>query len=294
MALQFEEIQENVWLRNQNNRSDDWIDETLIHRFDDLELKFGIACSDSNSKTEFAIFRDVTGHGHSAPFLISDYEIEENTDTVKQLVGNAIKHFDQKQGVSIEDIDSYLSSQIKTIEREKDVWIKNDDKQSPFDLDETLRHTFDVGNTTVEFGIRHNLSEEKPETNIIFRRESDDTRICVTVEGNFDTARRLVDNTIKHFDKEEDMSMLDIRNHLKAQLEEIHLAKKAGYVQGVCECVAAIGDDHILGKKLLSEMSVTKDAAKKYANPETYKALEKRIFAPQPEQQLEQTHKIRH
>ena len=54
----------------------------------------------------------------------------------------------------------------------------------------------------------------------------------------------------------------------------LELAKKAGYVQGVCECVAAIGDDHTLGKKLLSEMNVTKDTAKKYANPETYKTLE--------------------
>ena len=72
---------------------------------------------------------------------------------------------------------------------------------------------------------------------------------------------------------------------------QIELAKKAGYVQGVCECVAAIGDDHTLGKKLLSEMNVTKDMAKKYANSETYKALEQGIFTPQ--QKLEQTHSIK-
>ena len=37
--------------------------------------------------------------------------------------------------------------------------------------------------------------------------------------------------------------------------------------------------------------NVTKDTAKKYSNPETYKALEQGIFAPQ--QQLEQTHSIK-
>jgi hypothetical protein len=74
---------------------------------------------------------------------------------------------------------------------------------------------------------------------------------------------------------------------------EIEIARKAGYVQGVCECVAAIGDNHILGKKLLTEMNVTKDTAKKYAKPETFKKLEQGIFAPKPEQKQEQTHSIK-
>jgi hypothetical protein len=56
----------------------------------------------------------------------------------------------------------------------------------------------------------------------------------------------------------------------------------------VCECIAAIGDDHALGKKLLSEMHVTKDQAKQYAKPETYKTLEKGIFAQKQEQKNEQ------
>jgi len=73
--------------------------------------------------------------------------------------------------------------------------------------------------------------------------------------------------------------------------KEIEIARKAGYVQGVCECVAAIGDDQALGKKLLSEMNVNRDMAKKYANPETFKTLEQGIFAQQSErkQELEQT-----
>jgi hypothetical protein len=68
---------------------------------------------------------------------------------------------------------------------------------------------------------------------------------------------------------------------------EIEAAKKAGYVQGVCECVAAIGSDYALGKKLLAEMNVNQDLAKKYANPETLKALESGIFAEKREQKLE-------
>jgi len=80
---------------------------------------------------------------------------------------------------------------------------------------------------------------------------------------------------------------------------EKETVKKAGYVQGVCECIAAISDDlhekinHILGKSLLSEMGVTKDMAKKFAKPETYKILEQGIFAPKQEQKLEQTHRLK-
>ena len=78
-----------------------------------------------------------------------------------------------------------------------------------------------------------------------------------------------------------------LAQNLERQLET---ARKAGYVQGVCECVAVVGNEQNMGKKLLSEMQVTKDMAKKFANPETYKTLEKGIFAQKPEQKLEQTH----
>jgi len=78
--------------------------------------------------------------------------------------------------------------------------------------------------------------------------------------------------------------------NLERQLET---ARKAGYVQGVCECVAAVGNEQNMGKKLLSEMNVSKDLAKKFANPETFKTLEKGIFAQKQEQKLEQTHGIK-
>jgi len=40
-------------------------------------------------------------------------------------------------------------------------------------------------------------------------------------------------------------------------------------------------------------MNVTKDLAKKFANPETYKTLEKGIFAEKQDHKLEQTQGMR-
>jgi len=92
----------------------------------------------------------------------------------------------------------------------------------------------------------------------------------------------------------------DIKNNKTNEKAIIENAQKTGYVQGVCESVLAFNTDEnrkimseatmsFLSKKLLSEMNVTKDMAQKFANPETYKALEKCLFAPAQEQQLEQT-----
>jgi hypothetical protein len=71
---------------------------------------------------------------------------------------------------------------------------------------------------------------------------------------------------------------------------QLEIARKTGYVQGVCECVVVVGEEKNMGKKLLTEMNVTKDMAKKFANPETYKTMEQGIFAQKQEQKLEQTH----
>ena len=64
----------------------------------------------------------------------------------------------------------------------------------------------------------------------------------------------------------------------------IELAKHAGLIQGVCESVLALGDNYEMGRKLFSEMKVTKEDAKKYANPETFKKLEEGIFSRANEQ----------
>ena len=84
-----------------------------------------------------------------------------------------------------------------------------------------------------------------------------------------------------------------INRDILQQERLIEAARKIGHVQGVCECVAALGDNYILGKKLLSEMQVIKDMAKKFANPETYKVLEEGIFAQKPEHKLEQTQSVK-
>ncbi|MDR0495354.1 MAG: hypothetical protein LBG95_06990 [Treponema sp.] len=89
------------------------------------------------------------------------------------------------------------------------------------------------------------------------------------------------------------VSSLQVSRQPHDKSSEIETARKAGYVQGVCECAAAVGDHRALGKKLLTEMNVTKDMAKKYASPETFKALEEGIFAPKTERNQEQTHNIK-
>ena len=88
-------------------------------------------------------------------------------------------------------------------------------------------------------------------------------------------------------------SLIEARPEIKKQAsvknfeQQLETARKAGYVQGVCECVAAVGNEHNLGKKLLSEMNVSKDMAKKFANPETYNKLEQGIFAQKQENKIE-------
>ena len=66
--------------------------------------------------------------------------------------------------------------------------------------------------------------------------------------------------------------------------QQLETARKAGYVQGVCECVAVVGEEKKLGNKLLNEMNVTREMAKQYAKPETYKSLQQTVFAPKQEQ----------
>jgi hypothetical protein len=88
-----------------------------------------------------------------------------------------------------------------------------------------------------------------------------------------------------------------VKNHLYSLIEsepvknlkdQLALAHKAGYVQGVCESVAVVGQEHALAKKILTEMNVTRDMANKYARPETIKTLEQGIFAQQQNRTQEQ------
>ena len=88
-------------------------------------------------------------------------------------------------------------------------------------------------------------------------------------------------------------SLIEAEPAVKNLERQLETARKAGYVQGVCECVAAVDKEHNIGKKLLSEMAVTKDMAKKFANPETYKTLEQGIFSQKQERKLEQTQGVK-
>jgi len=114
--------------------------------------------------------------------------------------------------------------------------------------------------------------------------------------------KKIVENTVEHLTNTNRFKFEDVKDHIKQQLSDHQLetAQKTGYVQGVCESVLAFNNDEnrkimteatmtFLSKKLLSEMNVTKDMAQKFANPDTYKALEKCVFAQNQEQQLEQT-----
>jgi len=137
-------------------------------------------------------------------------------------------------------------------------------------------------------------------------------------EDSIPIVKEAIEKTIIHFDNEHNnkFKLSDIRNYLSISINnnsqiqilenknketpvdtllnpELETAEKAGHVQGVCECVAILGDNHDLAKKLMTETGVTKDIAKKYANPETYKALEQGIFAPKQEQQLERTQGVK-
>jgi len=129
----------------------------------------------------------------------------------------------------------------------------------------------------------------------------------LSIESNldFNSSKKIVENTIDHFKTIDNYSLNQINEYIIQQIPEqttrqLETAQKTGYVQGVCESVLAFNTDEnrkimsedtmsFLSKKILSEMHVTKDMAQKFANPETYKALEKCVFAPAQEQQLEQT-----
>ena len=107
-----------------------------------------------------------------------------------------------------------------------------------------------------------------------------------------DIVKRILEKNPQNLLKNQGMREAD--GPVKAQKQpdqnsrEMEQAKKAGYVQGVCECAALVGNQTI-AKKLLTEMKVNKDMAKKYAGPETYKALEQGVFAPKPEHRRELT-----
>jgi len=161
---------------------------------------------------------------------------------------------------------------------------------------ECLSHTFN--NQKSYFIISDNLikfcpHEESLRDHISPGGIGDDAKAYLNTKDKT-LVKNIVSDIINNFDGKKDITPEDVQNSIVFQInnknkeQSIETAKKTGHVQGVCECVAILGDNHDLAKKLMTETGVTKDIAKKYANPETYKALEQGIFAPKQEQHLEQ------
>ena len=215
-----------------------------------------------------------------------------------------------------EDFDDDYDEESIAIERKE--FASEVDKQQQnvwyeHDTGEILSHTFgdikgyfDVnaaGDNLIFYPNLQSLEEADDSLYLDLPHTNSDERVFAkkTVEEVIEKYDQKVEQRFTEWDILEDFS----RRFKKRQQEfesiqetrsldhQLETAKKAAYVQGVCECVAAIGDGYTFGKKLLSEMNVTKDMAKKFANPETYKALEQGIFAPQHELKHEQTHSIK-
>jgi len=120
--------------------------------------------------------------------------------------------------------------------------------------------------------------------------EMPEVKLCYATFGDTTTPLWLSEKEIDKNKGRIDI-IIDKEGRVFAGEKEIETAKKAGYVQGVCESAAAVSSEKNMAVKLLSEMNVTKDTAKKFANPETYKTLEKGVFARKQEQKIEQTRK---
>jgi hypothetical protein len=151
----------------------------------------------------------------------------------------------------------------------------NADQTRTTRLPDGFRHSHTAGPTTDEFGfLTENISRYKE-----------------TVKEKFPELFRPAGERILF--KTGNQLTLDYKAPSQNFERQIEVARKAGYVQGVCECMAAVGQEHNLGKRLMTEMNVTRDMVKKYANPKTCKILEQGIFAQKQEHKLEQAQGVR-
>jgi hypothetical protein len=260
-------LKEDIWY----NRTDrDHSYDSLIHSFGNRKITF-IA-----DKYHFTIKENnnliKTNPLNESPYNSVDFE---------KSVNSSINNFENIKDFSLKDISDFIHKQfdpqsydyflkrplaekiVQTERREIDEYLSDDY--------EYIEHFYelDVNNKIHEWD---NLSYD--EVVVLLKNKENQAVMSIKDNGLYPDPESLTLNP-------------------KQESQKLENAKKIGYVQGVCECVKIVGDDHALGKKLLSEMKVTKDMAKKYAYPETYKELEKGIFAPQQEQKLEQKQGLR-
>jgi hypothetical protein len=243
-------------------------------------------------------------------------EIKEyfHQHTYEANIYNICKFFDENHGPLKRlkfDLDEAMSKNIRRPEtqyNEATLWHENKDKTyADTGMFEGLIFT----------AKQVNLSDTKISVFTSHQNyEKSEPYFTYGLHGNIETAKKFVENTTSCFENKHTPLLEDIEKHLSLQINEhnqkqsqqvnqtvtqsankqseIETAKKAGYVQGVCECVAAVGNDYTLGQKLLTEMKVSKKMAKEYASPETYKTLENGIFARKQEQKLEYQQKRGH
>ncbi|GAB6391805.1 MAG: hypothetical protein MdMp014T_1178 [Treponematales bacterium] len=127
-------------------------------------------------------------------------------------------------------------------------------------------------------------------------REYKDFAKSIEKQGRL--SRREADKQIRKWkreqqEKENKQRRVEEQTQQRENGQDIALARKAGYVQGVCECALVVSKDKMLTKKLLSEMGVTRDMAQKFAKPETFKEMEQSVYVQKNERSLEHKNHIK-
>jgi len=286
---------EDTWIKNkfENPFSGGLFDERLKHNFGRDTYGFGIRHPSETSKTQLVFF---TEEGDTT------FEIEGSADDAKRIVDGAAKHFEQKRSVDEFDMDYYITSKAACMQPE-DVW-------TDYNNCAIISHTFEGQKKFFKLENDDNCLYFYPDEQSLQRTSLDDHyRYEIPQFGDYNDIKKMVQNTIAQFN-EQDICMEKVKNHLDAQFsaftenaqkekepaqdpklaKKLLLAKKMGYVQGVCESAVSLGNETALAKKLLSDANVTRDLAQKYANPETFKKMEQGVFAQKREQQMQMQH----
>ena len=164
-----------------------------------------------------------------------------------------------REGSNMENLEKRTDSYCKWFER------SNMQKLEYIDISNWYNNKFDRNIIDiVAEGLKNNINDEKR------------NKILVIVKNRIEFAENYISER---------------KNTVATGFTLEDLSKKTGYIQGVCESVLALGDDYIQSKKLFSKMKITKEDAKKYAHPETYKKLEEGIFSQKQEQNINKSRK---
>ena len=103
----------------------------------------------------------------------------------------------------------------------EDVWAKT---PQGWWIDEELKHSF--GDLTVTFGLMPDTFYDPPKTIINCYRGFNGIASQFDVEGNFDAAKNLVDDTIKYCDQKQNVAMTDIWERLTRLTQSYNYSQK--------------------------------------------------------------------